>query len=438
MLATGIRTPVGIKIFGPDLNELERLAKEIEVAVQMVPGTRSAFGERVVSGSYLDIDIDRDAAARYGLSVEQIQMVIQSAVGGMNVTRTVEGRERYGVRVRYPQELRDQPDKIEEILIPVGSRRGGYGMEGMAAPATMSGDDESGRAGAGSAGEAGATGMAMAGGGAVAGGSGAQIPLGQLATIRTVGGPMMVKTEQAFPTAWVFVDVRDSDLGSYVAEAKDMVASMVELPAGYSLTWSGQYEYMQRAKARLTLVVPATLLIIFLLLYLNFRTVSDTLIVMLSLPFSLVGGVLLMALLGYHWSVATAIGFVALAGVAAETGVIMLIYLRHAWHDRVRDGHGTLAGLHDAIMEGAVMRVRPKMMTVIAIMAGLLPLFWGHGAGGTVMRRIAAPMVGGMVSATVLTLIVIPAIYSLWQEALVRRAARQPAVEADLQPVGAD
>jgi Cu(I)/Ag(I) efflux system membrane protein CusA/SilA len=236
------------------------------------------------------------------------------------------------------------------------------------------------------------------------------------------------------------VDVEGSDLGTYVTAARTMVEDMVELPAGYSLTWSGQYEYMQRAKARLTLVVPATLLLIFVLLYLNFGTVSDTLIVMLSLPFALVGGVLLMALLGYHWSVATAIGFVALAGVAAETGVIMLIYLRHAWEARTREGRRTLAGLHDAILEGAVLRVRPKMMTVIAIMAGLMPLFWGHGAGGTVMRRIAAPMVGGMVSATLLTLVVIPAIYSLWQEALVRRSAGPlPATEVGRPaPAGAD
>jgi Cu(I)/Ag(I) efflux system membrane protein CusA/SilA len=439
MLATGIRTPVGVKIFGPDLGELERLAREVENAVQMVPGTRSAFGERVVSGSYLDIEIDREAAARYGLNVQQIQMVIESAIGGMDITRTVEGRERYGVRVRYPQELRDRPEAIEEILIPVGARRSGYDMQGMAAPGSMPGME------GGGAGSSGSTGMDMAGpgmrtgGGTMEmGGAQAQIPLGQVAQVRTVGGPMVVKTEQAFPTAWVFVDVEDTDLGSYVRAAQDMVDQMVSLPAGYSLTWSGQYEYMERAKEKLALVIPATLVIIFLLLYLNFGTVSDTLIVMLSLPFSLVGGVLLMWLLGYHWSVATAIGFVALAGVAAETGVIMLIYLRHAWDDRIREGKRTFAGLHHAIMEGAVLRVRPKMMTVIAIMAGLMPLFWGHGAGGSVMRRIAAPMVGGMVSATILTLIVIPAIYSLWQEGLVRRAERASAGELDAQPAGAD
>jgi Cu(I)/Ag(I) efflux system membrane protein CusA/SilA len=441
MLATGIRTPVGIKIFGPDLNELERLAREVEAAVQMVPGTRSAFGERVVSGSYLDIDIDREAAARYGLNVRQVQMVIQSAIGGMSITRTVEGRERYGVRVRYPQELRDQPDKIEEILIPVGARRGGYGMADMAAPATMAGMDGSTGARAGSD-MSGGSGMDMGGGSgggmSAMGGGGAQIPLGQIARIRTVGGPMAVKTEQAFPTAWVFVDVEGSDLGSYVGSAKEMVDDMVELPAGYSMTWSGQYEYMQRAKEKLALVVPATLLIIFLLLYLNFGRVGETMIVMLSLPFSLVGGVLIMALLGFNWSVATGVGFIALAGVATEIGVIMLLYLGNAWEDRRRRGEDTLEGLHDAVVHGAALRVRPIMMTVTAIIGGLLPIFWGHGAGATVMRRIAAPMVGGMVSATLLTLLVIPAVYSLWQEALVRRAARQESLVTDLQPAGAD
>ncbi len=432
MLATGIRTPVGVKIFGPDLNELERLAREVEAAVQMVPGTRSAFGERVVSGSYLDIDIDREAAARYGLNVQEIQRVIASAIGGMTITRTVEGRERYGVRVRYPQELRDQPEKLAEILIPVGGRRGGYGMADMAAPATMAGmndlDPSADRGGMAS----GAAGVGMGGGGS------AQVPLGQVAHIRTVGGPMAVKTEQAFPTAWVFVDVRDSDLGSYVTAAQRMVDQMVTLPTGYSLQWSGQYEYMLRAKERLALVVPATLLIIFLLLFLNFGRLGETLIVMLSLPFALVGGVLMMAILGFNWSVATGVGFIALAGVAAEIGVIMLLYLGNAWEARRQAGGATAAGLHDAVIEGAALRVRPIMMTVTAIIGGLLPIFWGHGTGATVMRRIAAPMVGGMVSATLLTLLVIPAIYSLWQEALVRRAARSSVDALEPVPTGAD
>jgi Cu(I)/Ag(I) efflux system membrane protein CusA/SilA len=309
-------------------------------------------------------------------------------------------------------------------------------MDDMAAPATM--------AGMAAGGSTGSDGMAMEGGGPGGGGMAmgsdgrAQIPLGQIATIRTVGGPMAVKTEQAFPTAWVFVDVDGSDLGSYVAQAKEMVDEMVDLPPGYSLVWSGQYEYMQRAKEKLALVVPATLLIIFLLLYLNFGRMGETLIVMASLPFSLVGGVLILAALGFNWSVATGVGFIALAGVATEIGVIMLLYLGNAWDERRSRGEGTLAGLHDAVVQGAALRVRPIMMTVTAIVGGLLPIFWGHGTGATVMRRIAAPMVGGMLSATALTLLVIPAIYSLWQEVLVRRAAAEGARELQPQAVGAD
>ncbi len=445
MLATGIRTPVGVKIFGPDLTELQRLATEVESAVKMVPGTRSAIGERVVSGTYLDIDIDRAAAARYGLNVKQIQMVIASAIGGMSITRTVEGRERYNVRVRYPQELRDQPEKLENILIPVGRREAS--MKYMAAPATMAGIDEASSSGAGMDGmgnaDAGAGSMGGMGGVNGVGGGAAgpvQIPLGQVAHIRTVSGPMAIKTEQAFPTAWVFIDVNGTDLGSYVASAKRMVDEMVTLPAGYTMTWSGQYEYMQRAKAKLELVVPATLLIIFLLLYLNFGRIGETLVVMLSLPFSLVGGVLIMAALGFNWSVATGVGFIALAGVASEIGVIMLLYLGNAW-DKHRRLRATVGSLHDAIVEGAAMRVRPIVMTVTAIIGGLLPIFWGHGAGASVMRRIAAPMVGGMVSATALTLLVIPAIYSLWQEAALRAESRREAREleqAAAAPVGAD
>jgi Cu(I)/Ag(I) efflux system membrane protein CusA/SilA len=394
MLATGIRTPVGVKIYGPDLHELERIGREVEQAVRSVAGTRSVFAERAVSGYYLDIEIDRAAAARYGLNVADVQSVIASAIGGMTITQTVEGRERYNVRLRYPQELRDQPEKLREVLVPIATGRAGpgSGMGGMAGFTP-----------------------------ALAGTAVAQVPLGQLATIRNVSGPMVVRTEDAQPTAWVFVDVAGRDLGSYVHDARRTVAEQVTLPPGYTIAWSGQYEYMERAWSRLLLVVPATLAIIFLLLYLNFGSVGETAVVMLSLPFSLVGGVLLMALLGYEWSVATAIGFVALAGVAAETGVLMLIYLDHAWTARRAAGLRTPDDLHAAIMEGAVDRVRPKMMTVTAIIAGLLPILWGSGTGASVMKRIAAPMVGGMVSSTVLTLIVIPAIYSLWQQALLRR-----------------
>ena len=263
-------------------------------------------------------------------------------------------------------------------------------------------------------------GMAM-GGGAGGSGSPAQIPLGQVARIRTVAGPMAIKTEQAFPTAWVFVDTDADDLGAYVAAAQDMVDEMVTLPTGYTLSWSGQYEYMERAKERLAVVIPATLLIIFLLLYMNFGRLGETLIVLLSLPFALVGGVVFMAMMGFNWSVATGVGFIALAGVAAETGVVMLLYLDNAWRDRLAAGRRTVADLKEAVIEGAALRLRPKMMTVITVITGLLPLFWGQGAGASVMRRIAAPMVGGMVSALILTLLVIPALYSLWQEARLRR-----------------
>ena len=438
MLATGIRTPVGIKIFGPDLRELERIGKEIERAVSGVSGARSVIAERAVSGSYLDIDIDRDAAARYGLNVRDIQRVIEAAVGGMTITRTVEGRERYAVRLRYPQELRDRPERLADLLLPVQGRPA---RPGPLYEATVAGGGPGGlpsaTAGALGAGLSGMppsgtvpsmvvqnsnTGMAgMNGAGGVA-----QIPLGQVATIRTTKGPMAIKTEGAFPTAWVFIDVAGRDIGGFVVDARRMVDQMVTLPAGYSLQWSGQYEYMQRAKERLRLVVPATLLLIFLLLYLNFRTLEDTLIVMLSLPLALVGGVLLMAALGYNWSVATGVGFIALAGVATEVGVIMLLFLNQAWEARASTGRATAEDLRGAVLEGASLRVRPLIMTVTAIIGGLLPIFWGHGTGATVMRRIAAPMMGGMISATVLTLLVLPVIWSLAREARLRREARAP------------
>jgi Cu(I)/Ag(I) efflux system membrane protein CusA/SilA len=318
----------------------------------------------------------------------------------MTVTQTVEGRERYGVRIRYPQELRDTPERLASVLVPVAHGPGGPepagGMGMGAAPGASSGRE-------------------------------ASVPLGQVATIRQVAGPMVVRTEDAVPTAWVYVDVAGRDIGGYVAEAQRAVAQMVPMPAGYRIVWSGQYEYMQRAAAKLRLVIPATLAIVFLLLYFNFRSVGETVIVMLSLPFSVVGGIWFLWLLGYNWSVAVAIGFIALAGVAAETGVVMLIYLNHAWEARRAAGQLSMRGLYHAVMEGAVERVRPKMMTVTAIIAGLLPMLWGSGAGSSVMRRIAAPMIGGMVSSTVLTLVVIPAVYSLWKERELRRAAVLPA-----------
>jgi Cu(I)/Ag(I) efflux system membrane protein CusA/SilA len=396
MLATGIRTPVGIKIFGPDLAVLERIGTDVERSVRTVAGARSVFAERAMSGYYLDIDIDRAAAARHGLNVGDIQVVAATAIGGLTTTQTVEGRERYGVRIRYPRELRDTPERLAALLIPVRHSRGTVAASAPSMAAAPMSLTRSMSAPAGTA---------------------AHVPLGQVAAIRRVAGPMVVRTEDAIPTAWVNIDVAGRDLGSFVAEARHLVEAEVRLPPGYTMTWSGQYEYMERAKARMQLVVPATLAIIFLLLYLNFRSVGETMIVLMSVPFALVGGLWFIWALGYHWSVAVAIGFIALAGVAAETGVVMLIYLDHAWKARERrDRPPTVRDLYDAVVEGAVERVRPKIMTVTAIMAGLLPILWGDGTGASVMKRIAAPMVGGMVSSTILTLLVIPAVYSLWRE----------------------
>ena len=374
MLSTGIRTPIGIKIFGTDLVEMERLAKEIEAVVKAVPGTSSAFAERITGGFYLDIVPDRRALARYGLSVGEVMDVVAAALGGEMVTTTVEGRERFGVTVRYPRDLRSDPQAIaRDVLVPVPAE--------MGAPATM-------------------------------------VPLGQLAEVKITTGAPAIRTENALLSAYIYVDIRDRDIGSYVAEARQAVNDKVKFTPGTYVTWSGQFEYMERAIEKLKVVVPVTLLIIFVLLYLNFRRLTETLIVMLSVPFALVGGIWLMWLLGYNLSVAAAVGFIALAGVAAETGVIMLIYLDHAWTAiqakcAAEGRRPQPADLYAAIMEGAVERVRPKMMTVTAIMAGLLPILWGTGTGAEVMSRIAAPMVGGMISSTVLTLAVIPAIYGL-------------------------
>ena len=370
-------------------HELERIGSEIEHVVRSVTGARTVFAERAVSGYYLDIEIDREAAARHGLNVADVQTVIATAIGGMTITQTVEGRERYAVRVRYPQELRDTPERLANVLIPVS-----HGVRTAAAPSS------------------GMSGMNDVGGGDRR----PQVPLGQVAKIKLAAGPMVVRTEDAAPTAWVYVDVAGRDIGSFVAEAQRAVENNVRLPVGYRLTWSGQFEYMERAAARMRIVIPVTLAIIFLLLYANFNRATESLLVMLSLPFALVGGVWLTWALGYNWSVAVAIGFIALAGVAAETGVVMLVYLDHAWRERRAAGRTSAMDLYAAIVDGAVERVRPKMMTVSAIIAGLLPILWGTGAGATVMKRIAAPMVGGMLSSTVLTLVVIPAVYALIRE----------------------
>jgi Cu(I)/Ag(I) efflux system membrane protein CusA/SilA len=368
MLATGIRTPVGVKLFGKDLAEMERLARQVETAIKTVPGTTSAYAERAIGGYYLEIIPDRTALARYGLMVGDVQDVVSTALGGASVTTTVEGRERYDVNIRYPRDFRSDPQSItRDVLVP------------------------------------------MAGSGTV--------PLGEVAAVRLTRGATSIRTENGQLALYIFVDIRDRDLGGYVAEARKAVADQVNFPSGYYVQWSGQFEYLERAEARLKIVVPVTLLIIFLLLYLNFRRIAETLIVMLSVPFALVGGVWLMWGMGFNMSVAVAVGFIALAGVAAQTGVVMLIYLDHAVAglraQREAEGRAfTLSDLYHAIMHGAVERVRPKIMTVAAIMAGLLPIMWNHGTGSEVMQRIAVPMIGGMVSSTLLTLIVIPAIYA--------------------------
>ncbi len=367
MLSTGIKTPVGIKLMGEDLSVLNRIGEQVEAVIRDVPGTLSVYAERVTGGNFLDFHINRKAAGRYGLTTGDVQDIIMSAIGGMNVTQTVEGLERYPVNIRYGSELRDTPEKLKRILVPTPS--------------------------------------------------GAKIPITQLADIRIVKGPPVIKSENARNNAWIFIDLTGIDVGTYVKNAQKIVAEKVKLPAGYSMVWSGQYEYMIRSQKRLMIVVPMTLVIIFLLLYFNFKNITESLIVMLSVPFALTGGLWLMYFLDYNMSVAVGVGFIALAGVAAETGVIMLIYLDLAFQ-KVRDQHGDRLHrkhLHEAIIDGAARRVRPIMMTVITTTAGLIPIMWGHGTGSQVMKRIAAPMVGGMVSATILTLIVVPAIYGLWK-----------------------
>jgi Cu(I)/Ag(I) efflux system membrane protein CusA/SilA len=369
MLATGIKTPVGIKVAGPDLKVIQEIGTRIEEVVQQVPGTTSAYSERVAGGRYVVIDIDRVAASRHGLNIGDVQDVIRTAVGGMNVDMSVEGLERYPINLRYPRDLRDSVERLRNL--PIVTPRG------------------------------------------------ARIPLGEVADVRVEDGPAMIKSENARPNGWIFVDIKGRDVGSYVEEARRRVAEQVELPPGYSIDWSGQYEYMVRAKERLTLVVPVTLVIIMLLLYLNFRNLTEVLIIMGTLPMALVGGVWLLYWLDYNLSVAVGVGFIALAGVAVEIGVVMLVYLNQALkrHEHIgeRLHRPGLPELREAVVEGALLRVRPIMMTVAAIIAGLLPIMLGGGTGSEVMRRIASPMVGGMVSATLLTLLVIPAVFLVWK-----------------------
>ncbi len=366
MLSTGIKTPVGIKLSGPDLAVLENLGKEVESVVRNVPGTASVYAERVMGGNYLDFDINRDAIARYGLTVGDVQDVIQTAIGGMNITTTVEGLERYPVNLRYSRELRDDLPSLRAVLVstPLGP----------------------------------------------------QIPLGQLADLRYVVGPPSIKTENSRPNAWIYVDIRNVDVGSYVGNAQQAVAAQVEIPAGYSVAWSGQFEYMQRAQQRLMLVIPLTVLIIFVIIYLNTKSIIKTAIVFLAVPFSLVGAVWLVYLLDYNMSIAVWVGIIALAGLDAETGVVMLLYLDVAYGEFKKKGFlNTRNDLADAIYDGAVKRVRPKAMTICVIVAGLLPILWSTGAGADVMKRIATPMVGGVVTSGIMELAIYPIIFYLWK-----------------------
>ena len=366
MLTTGIRTPVGIKILGPKLESIENIGTEIESAVRNVPGTRNVFAERILGGFYMDFNIDRAEVARYGLMVGDVEDVIETAIGGMDVTRTIEGRERFSVNVRYARELRSDAQTLDRVL--------------------------------------------------VAGPNGSQIPLAQLAKISVAPGPPMVRSEAGELVGYVYIDVAGRDLGTYVDDAMKAVNASVKLPQGYHLEWSGQYEYMQRAKERLKYVIPLTLFIIILLLYINTNSVTKMLIVLLAVPFSLVGAFWILYLLGYNLSVAVAVGIIALAGVDAETGVVMLLYLDLAYHKWREEGRiRSLDNLKEAVIEGAVKRVRPKMMTVMAILMGLLPIMWSHGAGADVMKRIAAPMVGGIVTSFLMELLIYPVLFTIWK-----------------------
>jgi Cu(I)/Ag(I) efflux system membrane protein CusA/SilA len=366
MLATGIRSVLGIKVFGPDLESIEQTGTQLEAILGPLRGTRSAYYDRAVGGYYLDFDVRRDEAARYGLTVGDVQDIIETAIGGKSITQTVEGRERYSVNLRYPRELRDDVEKLKRTLVatPVGQL----------------------------------------------------VPIGQMTDIRYTTGPPMVRDEDAQLVGYVFVDVVGRDLVGYVAEAKQVVEERIQLSPGVHLAWAGQFQYFERAKEKLKIVVPFTLLLVFVLLYLNTESITKTVIVLLAVPFSLVGAVWLLYLLDYHLSVAVWVGIIALAGLDAETGVVMLLYLDLAYEQMKREGRmHSFADLKEAVMHGAVRRIRPKMMTVMAILIGLLPIMWGHGTGSDVMKRIAAPMIGGVITSGILELLIYPAIYTIWK-----------------------
>jgi len=371
MLATGIKTPIGIKVAGPDLKAIQKIGQQLEVIIDELPGTVSVYSERVVGGRYIKVDIQREKAARYGLNIADIQQVIATAIGGMNVSQTVEGLERYPINIRYPQDYRDSPEQL--ALLPIVTPKN------------------------------------------------ERIALGDVAHVYIEDGPPAIKSENARLNGWTYIDIKDVDIGTYVAKAQNLVKQKLNLPAGYSIRWSGQYEYMQRAKEKLTYVIPLTLGIIILLLYINFRRFTEVAIIMMTLPMAMVGSIQLMYYLGFNFSVAVAVGFIALAGVAVEISVIMLVYLNQAYEQmnvecKNQDIKPTVNDLQQAIIEGAGRRVRPVMMTAAAIILGLLPILYGTGTGAEVMSRIAAPMVGGMLSALILTLLIIPTIYFLWRK----------------------
>jgi Cu(I)/Ag(I) efflux system membrane protein CusA/SilA len=399
MLTTGIRTPVGIKIFGPDLDQIAKLGEHLESVMREIPGTRSVFAERTTGGYYLDITPNRAEIARYGLNVEDVLMQVEISIGGMAIARTIEGRERYTINVRYSRELRDDVDKLKRVLVPVGMNE--TANRGNGEPAMGSVADSPIRRLADSS-------------------STAQVPLGQLVEIKTTSGPPVIRNENGALTGWVYVDMAGRDIGGYVTEAKKAVSEKIEkaglLPTGYRFEWSGQYEHMLRVRERLKLVVPITLALIFVLLYVNFKSVAETFIILLSIPFAMTGSIWLLWLLGYNLSIAVWVGIIALAGLAAQTGTVMIIYLDEAFHAYQKAGRmKTQHDLFESITYGAVQRVRPKLMTVSMITLGLVPALWAHGAGAEAIQRIAAPMIGGLITSTILTLEIVPAIYSLWR-----------------------
>ena len=370
MLATGIKSPVGVKVSGASMTEIDHLTAEIERVLKPVPGVSSVLAERLTGARYIDVDIRRAAAARYGMSIADVQSIVSSAIGGANIGETVEGLQRFPINVRYPRENRDSLASLENLPIVTAT--------------------------------------------------GAQIRLADMASLRIVDGPPMLRSENARLSGWVYVDVRGRDLRSAVNDMQKAVAASIKLPPAYAISWSGQFEFLERATARLMWVVPGTLMIIFILLYMTFRRFDEALLIMLTMPCALAGGVWLLWLLGHHLSVASGVGFIALAGVAAEFGVIMLLYLKQAWQRRVSQGLCSQADLLDAIHEGALLRVRPKAMTVAVIIAGLLPIMWGSAAGSEVMQRIAAPMIGGMLTAPLLSMLVVPVAFYFMRRGEVR------------------